>query len=930
MPAFAHREYVAIDLETTGFDPAADRIIEVGAVRFDRAGHARRFQSLVQPGRPIPPFVQTLTGITDHDVADARLQLDVIEELRAFVDGCEVVGHNVQFDLSFLQAAGLAFDRPSHDTFDLASALLPAATRLGLSSLAATLRIDMPVAHRALADADATHRVFLDLLDRLEALPRAVLLDLLSIADQSEWSARALLLETLERDGGAPPAPAAPLSSLVLAPPTPIPPPLVPRDDQRPVHRPDVDALFAAAAASPLLPGFEVREGQLAMARAVATNIEYAGHLAVEAGTGTGKSVAYLLPSLLHALRNDDRVVVSTHTLNLQEQLAQHDLPAAAALVEAHEGVAPGSLRATVLKGRANYLCLERWAELRATPQPRNQTEARLHARIAVWLPTTETGELGEIAVAATERSAWNALSADSNDCLARRCAYVRDGSCFLLRARARAAAAHVVIVNHALLLTNAATGDQVLPPFRHLVVDEAHRLEGAATQRYGASLSLRDLESAIEALGPAALRMRELAAGHGAPLSPMAGLRGVADALTAAAARVLARIPDLDATLRDFLAEFEEAPGADQPQLLITAASRAQPSWGDVELAASQLDAALLSCNDRLLQARSALNDIEEGSASFVDRLRSSMAATSETASAARWALQDALLRTDPASIVWLAGSNGHVRVNIAPLEVADRLASDLYAARTSVTVTSATLTANGSFDYSTRSLGLFEPDTLAVPSPFDYRRAVLALVVDDIPAPDEPGYAEAMQAVLAEATRAAGGRTLALFTSHSAVRAAAEALAAPLAADGISALAHQVDGSPARLLRALVEQPRTLLLGTAAFWEGVDVRGDTLSQIAVARLPFPVPSEPVYAGRAVLYDDPFSEYALPQAVLRFRQGFGRLIRGQDERGVFLLLDRRALTRAYGEAFLEALPDCEVRHVHAAEVPHAVARWLA
>lgn len=930
MPASARREYVAIDLETTGFDPAADRIIEVGAVRFDRYGNARRYRSFVQPGRPIPPFVQSLTGITDQDVAGAPLPSEVIEELRAFVGGCEVVGHNVQFDLSFLLAAGLTLDRPSHDTFDLASALLPAATRLGLSSLAATLNIEMPVAHRALADAEATHRVFLNLLDRLEALPRAVLLELLAIAEQSEWSARPLLLETLQRASDAVPGPAAPLAMLVVAPSEPIPPPLVPHEVVRPVTPADLDELFAAAARSRLLPGFELREGQLAMAQAVAANIEYAGHLAVEAGTGTGKSLAYLFPALLHALRNQDRVVVSTHTLNLQEQLAQHDLPAAAALVESHEGAPPGSLRTTVLKGRANYLCLERWAELRSAPQPRNQTEARLHARIAVWLPATETGELGEIAVAATERSAWDALSADSNDCLARRCAYVREGSCFLLRARARAAAAHLVIVNHALLLTNAATGEQVLPAFRHLIIDEAHRLEGAATQRYGAALSLRELESAVETLGPATARMRDLASGHGLPLSPMAGLRGVADALTAAGARVLARIPDLDATLREFLVEFEEPPGAPQPQLLITAASRAQPAWGDVEVAAAQLDAALLHCTDRLLQARSALNDVEEGAAPFVDRLRSTLAATSESLSAARWALQDALLRADPASIVWLGGANGAVRVNIAPLEVAGRLASDLYAARASVAVTSATLTAGGSFDYSVRSLGLFEPDTVTVPSPFDYRRAVLALVVDDIPSPDEPGHAEAMHHVLAEATRVTRGRTLALFTSHSAVRAASEALAAPLAADGISVLAHQVDGSPARLLRALVEQPRTLLLGTAAFWEGVDVRGDTLSQIAMARLPFPVPTEPVYAGRAVLYDDPFSEYALPQAVLRFRQGFGRLIRGQDERGVFLLLDRRVLTRSYGEAFLNALPDCELRRVHASEVAAAVASWLA
>ncbi len=931
MPAFDHRAYVAIDLETTGFDPSSDRIIEIGAVRFDRRGNAERFRSSCIPGGLFRPPSSRLTGISDRDIAGAPFQQDVLSQFQHFARGCEAVGHNIQFDLAFLQAAGLTLDQPAYDTYDLASALLPSATRLSLSALAETLGVDMPVAHRALADADATHRVFLRLLDRLDTLPRAVLIDLLAIAEQSAWSLQPLIAEALVRSAfsGGGPASGASTSELVLAPPAMARAPLSPRQEIRRVTGDDIEALFAAAVRSPeLLPGFETREGQEEMARAVARNIEIGAHLAVEAGTGTGKSLAYLFPALLHALRNDDRVVISTHTLNLQEQLALRDLPAAAALVEAHEGATPGSLRAAVLKGRANYLCLERWAELRSTPRQRNQSEARLHARIAVWLPTTETGELGEIAVPAVERSSWNALSADSNDCLARRCSYVRAGSCFLLRARARAAAAHAVVVNHALLLTNAAADDQVLPSFHHLIVDEAHRLEGVATQKYGATLSLRELESAVEAIGPVARRLRDMAAGDGAALSSTAGFRGVADALTAAAARVLARMPDLDAALGDFLNDFDETNGADTPQLLITAGSRAQPLWGDVEIAAAQLDATLLHFNDRLTQTRFAIAELPEGTAPDADRLQSMLAAMAEASTCGRWTLQDALLRSDPGLIAWLSGGGGGVRVHMAPLEVADRLASELYAGRQSVAVTSATLTAGGSFDYSVRSLGLFEPDTLIVPSPFDYRRAVLALVVDDIPAPDEPGYGATMHRVLASATVAAGGRTLALFTSHGAVRAAAAALA-PLAADGVSVLAHQIDGSPARLLRALVEQPRTLLLGTAAFWEGIDVRGATLSQIAMARLPFPVPTEPVYAGRAVLYDDPFTEYALPQAVLRFRQGFGRLIRGQDERGVFLLLDRRVLTRRYGTTFLEALPDCEVRRVHASDVAQAVAQWL-
>jgi DNA polymerase-3 subunit epsilon/ATP-dependent DNA helicase DinG len=361
-----------------------------------------------------------------------------------------------------------------------------------------------------------------------------------------------------------------------------------------------------------------------------------------------------------------------------------------------------------------------------------------------------------------------------------------------------------------------------------------------------------------------------------------------------------------------------------------ISAARRAQPLWDDVEEAAAQLDVTLMVLSDRVTQARTLLTEIGAGGVPALERAQGMLGALAEAVIGARMATRDALLRADASRIVWLTDGEGGVKAHAAPLEVADRLATDLYAGRESVTATSATLSAQGTFDFSVQTLGLFEPDTLAVPSPFDYRRAVLAIVVDDIPTPEQPGYAEAVHRVLAAAAAGASGRTLALFTSHSAVRAAAGALAVPLATQGIGVLAQQLDGSPARLLRTLMEQPRTLLLGTAAFWEGVDVRGDALSQIAIARLPFPVPSDPIYAGRAALYDDPFNEYALPQAVLRFRQGFGRLIRGSEERGVFLLLDRRVLTRPYGEAFLDALPDCEVRRVPASAVGDAVARWLA
>ena len=933
--------YVAIDLETTGFSAVDDRIIEVGAVRFDREGHLERFATFVRPGRSIPGVVQTLTSITERDVATAPEFAEVLPALREFMSGCAVVGHNVQFDLGFLAAAGLRIDAPAFDTYDLASVLLPTAPRMQLGAIAATLGIEMPVAHRALADAEATAAIFLRLRDMLDALPRAVLLDLLTIAEHTDWGPLALIeeacahLDARSLPLGAPSLDAARASldssSLGVAG-RPLPGALVAHEGAAPVTAGDVDAMLALAGQRPdLLSQFESRPSQQAMARAVAANIGHGGHFAVEAGTGTGKSLAYLLPSLLHALRGDDRVVVSTHTLNLQEQLSQHDLPAAAAIVESYAGVEPGTVRTAVLKGRTNYLCLERWAEARATPRPRSKAEARLHARIAVWLPDTTTGELGEIAVPAADRSAWDALSAGDTDCLSRRCVFVRDNSCFLLRARAEAAAAHVLVVNHALLLANAATGDQVLPPFRHLVMDEAHRVEEVATQAYGAMLSLRELQSQAESTGGIIARLRTAAVRGDEPLSPAAGLAGMTDTLAAAAANVIARVPDLDAALRAFSAEARES-GANERDVLITSARRAQPLWGDVEDAALQLDVTLQHFADRIALVRAAAVVLPAESGPVAERAQSALAALTEAVGNARSTLFDGLLRADRSRIVWLTEPEhgGGIRVHVAPLEVADRLMQDVYASRESVTATSATLSAKGSFDFSVRALGLVEPDTLSVPSPFDYRRAVLAIVVDDIPSPEAPGYADALHRAIGIATEAAGGRTLALFTSHNALRAAAGALAEPLRAHGIGVLAHNLDGPPARLLRQLIDEPRTLLLGTAAFWEGVDVRGETLSQIAMARLPFPVPSDPIYAGRAALYDDPFEEYAVPQAVLRFRQGFGRLIRGEGERGVFLLLDRRVLTRSYGDAFLDALPDCEVRRLPIASIGEAVSRWLA
>ena len=937
-------QFVALDLETTGLNPEVDEITEIGATRFDRDGGSEQFHTLVNPGRLIPPEIQQLTGISDRDVADAPRFERIASEFATFVGSRSIVGQNVKFDLNFLSRAGIDLPGPAYDTWEIASVLLPTADHLNLATLAELLEVQPREAHRALADAETTRDIFLALLRRFEALPRSLLSELHDFAAAARWTAATLIAEALLRAPEAPAIDEAEAAAIVerLRQPHPIEAvePLAPRDDPVTVRADEVAGVFETAGRrADLFADYEARPGQVQMARAVAGQLTHGGELAIEAGTGVGKSLGYLVPALLHAGRNQDRVVVSTHTINLQEQLARHDVPLAAGLIEASTGEPADQLRASVLKGRSNYLCLDRWTQARLEARPRNEPEARLFGRIANWLPSTETGDVAELYMTSDEQPAWSRLSADGTDCLSRRCSFVRDGSCFLLRARQRAAGAHVVIVNHALLLANAARDDQLLPPFRHLVVDEAHRLEDVATQHFGSSFSARDARELLDRAGPnerhgalglaRRLRQGELSASTAA-LSPVAGFTSLAEQIEPAVAGGRDALRTLTETLRDFArAQFEDGRLPNRYELPLTRGVRSQPQWEDIEETAIQLDLALQVLSSRLGVVADTLVAVPDSipDARAVGPLALGLRSTAEEL---RGVLNHAVLSPTKDDVSWMVIADGDIRINLAPLDVAPRLQTELFDGRESVLATSATLQTGGSFAFSLRRLGLEEAETLVVPSPFDFRRAVLTLVVDDLPQPGMPGYEFALHEVLSDATLAAGGRTLSLFTSHAALRAAAETLREELSPRNIRVLAQRVDGSPARLLRMLQEQPKTVILGTAAFWEGVDVPGEALSQIVIARLPFPVPTDPVYAGRAEQFQDPFAEFALPQSVLRFRQGFGRLIRRTTDRGVFLIADSRVARRDYGAAFLEGLPDTELRRLKADEVAAAVADWLA
>lgn len=934
---------VAFDLETTGLDPDHDVIIEIGAVRFDRGGVRDRFQTLVNPRRSLNPAIVSLTGIRDEELRSAPSLSVVARDFERFIEGAVLVGQNaVAFDAVFLDKAGIRHNSDVYDTAELSAVLLPGLADYSLAGLTSHFSIDFPVRHRALEDAEAAMRVFLELRRAAVALPAGLLGQVAQWLTPTAWPWRAFFREAWEeaaRVQGGRPAPRLRAPSVRK--------PLSPRREPQPSPADCALSVLASAQERPdLFEDFDDRAEQRAMVEAVATALNEERKLIIEAGTGIGKSLAYLIPAACYALANERRVVVSTATINLQDQLIRKDIPAVEALLGKKDGPSDrpeDALRACQLKGRRNYLCLRRFEALRAAPSL-SDAEALLASKVLVWLTQTETGDRAELRLSQAEESVWWRLSADGSDCNSDNSPFVVDGSCFLQRARQQAEASHIVVVNHSLLLSDIAAAGRVLPPYEHLVIDEAHHLEDEASRQFGFECSERDLLDALDACESLAPEVQKSLRGFA--LVPRVGseLLDSARALRQLASGARPRVREFADRAKAFMREHAPSENG-EPRLHINRSMRVQPDWGEVEIAWENLKLALRSLCPRLEEMQQALSAPECSSLLNAElitaRTRSLAQTVEETLAGMEQAIEEDTPATPGASaqrVVWFeCAASGELTVAWAPLAVEDLLKEMLYAGRRSVVLTGATLRTQGAasrgrgsgFAYIQGRLGLEDADTVALGSPFDYERAAMALLPSDMPEPSSPAYQDHLSRAIIDLVRASGGRALALFTSYASLFATHRAVAPALSDDGILVLGQGIDGSPRQLVRALKSNPRTLLLGTASFWEGVDIPGEALSLLIMARLPFAVPTDPVFAARSALYDDPFSQYGLPQAVLRFKQGFGRLIRTKTDRGVLVVLDRRIASKQYGSEFLQSLPPCSRRVVPLRQMPSLLKMWL-
>ncbi|MCD6554946.1 MAG: DEAD/DEAH box helicase family protein [Anaerolineae bacterium] len=941
------RTYVALDLETTGLSPDRDAIIEIGAVKFRDDQVLDTWSSLVNPQRPIPYKIEQLTGITSREVSRAPTIESLLEPLRRFVGRHPLVGHNiVNFDLKILRRYRLFLDNLPIDTFELAGILLPHAARYSLGKLAEALGIAFPNRHRALDDALATKDLFLALLRQASSLDPAVIREINRLAARVDWPLREVFRQ-VEREQARNAFTGAigqqlrakglvgkrDVLGLILSHEDEI-KPLRPAGRRTPL---DVDQLTAlleeGGAFAQQFPGYEYRPPQVQMLRAVARAFNEGRHLLVEAGTGIGKSVAYLLPAVHFAVQNGERVVISTNTINLQDQLFNKDIPDLRKIL-------PFEFRACVLKGRNNYLCQRRLAALRHSGllQP---IEMRVLAKILVWLPHTRTGDKGELFLPSTqEQAVWRRVCSEAEACAADRCPYRQRNQCFFYRARQVAEGSHLIVVNHALLLADVAVENRVLPEYRYLIVDEAHHLEDATTKQLSFEVNQATVERLLREVGSGQSDAKRFGGILGEVLGRCRGKlpRAIEEKLTAhikqlqrETEQARLRLYDFFNDLTLFLESHSEGKGQYDRRVRLEGGMRAQPAWSNVEIVWDNLSAHLLRLSDGLEQLAGGLGELTKYDIPDAEDLRQELAGLASHLATIREQAEAIVTNPSPREIYWaqIGARSNTVSLHAAPLHVGNLVQRHLFLPKECVILTSATLRTDGTFSFIRERLGADEVDEVAFGSPFDFERQVLLYLPTDIPEPRQPYYQKTVEKTLVELARATRGRMLVLFTSYSQLRATSKVIAPTLVEDGIVVFSQGDGTSRAQLLENFRTTERAVLLGTRSFWEGIDVMGEALSCLVIARLPFSVPSDPVFAARAETFADPFGEYSVPETILRFRQGFGRLIRSSTDRGVVVVLDKRLLTKRYGVAFLHSLPQCTVRRGPLVELPRLAAAWI-
>lgn len=932
------RDVIVLDTETTGLSFRSSELMEIAAARLRGRDVVDRFHSFCHVSGPIPDDIKKLTGIGDADLMGAPSARDAVHALSDFVEGAPVVAHNAAFDRTFIQAVPGGSDVSGQwiDTLALSRIALPRLSSHKLADMAKAFGCH-GVAHQATDDVDALCGMWRIILCGLAELPFGLLGTLAEMHPEVEWAYRPIFSQLAAEGQGATFSLSHERHEIVSREQAPA------RNDPAKTEgqlkgpsRAEIEEAFSSKGiVSQMYDRYEVRNAQVTMAGEVRDAFATSTHRAIEAGTGVGKSMAYLLPAILFAQANNFTVGVATKTNALTDQLMSQELPAL-------DETLPGGVSYFSLKGYEHYPCMRKLDRATSAELPtglvqdagrtKHAVETDMLTAIAVTMAfacQSPNGDLDSLGIRwrSVPRSM---LTTTSNECLRSKCPFYPDG-CLVHGARRRAASADVVVTNHSLLLRNVAADGNILPPIRHWIVDEAHSIEADARKQWAVELSAEASRMAFETLGGTRSGAIHALLAKAATSEASTLVSGMLSRAASSAASASVSMADLFDKIRELAGIVRENGGYDGITLWISEDVRQTREWAAVVIAAQTASDKLEECCRQLDDAAEhAADDAPDAASDLVDATRS----LKELLLAIRLCCLD----RDETYVYSAELSRSRSRVGMErlvaeKLDIGSEFAERWLPETMSVVFTSATMAVGEDFSHFDHAVGLDLLDPamhrdMSLESSYDYDENMRVIVTKDLPSPNDQRYLEALENLLYDVHVAMDGSVLTLFTNRREMDRVFEALRPRLAEEGLG-LVCQERGSAARQIRdKFVSEKSLSLFALKSFWEGFDAAGDTLRCVVIPKLPFQSPNDPLVRERDVREDRAWWHYSLPDAVLSVKQASGRLIRTSTDTGVLVMCDSRLVTKRYGKAFVSSLPSQSCVALESDNVRRYIETW--
>ena len=940
---------VAFDVETTGLDPSTEEVIQFSAVKFTGGEQTGELNFFCDPGRPIPDFIRELTNIDDSMVRDQPAFGERIGEILEFFGEHPLIAHNAPFDMGFLNAKCKELPNPVIDTLMLARIFLYYLPDRKLETLSAHFDLETEGAHRADVDTRNTGRLFFKLLDIMLYYDFPLYEDILYVAEPLVNMPNYELFRSIrdhyadsgrtgkEKNPPYHPVPDNKLGDFSNR-------SMNDSGNVKKISRQDIDSVFGLKGhLSDTLPGYEMRLGQMQFAGDIVEAFNEGECLVGEAGTGVGKSLAYLIPAIFWMKknrRNGMSIVVSSYTKNLQEQLFYKDIPFIHNFVETDFTV-------VMLKGRQNYICLTKWHQLMKNLGTALSPFDRQHLLpLLVWLRETRTGDIEENSGFQIRRVPylWTRIASETGYCTTKKCA--EHNGCYLGKIRKLAHYADIIIVNHSLLLSDAASDNSILPEHPVCIIDEAHNLVRSAYQFLGTEITpwrieriLNKLYSSVPVRGGALVSLSRAAKGD--PWS--------AEHREMIIRRLSQAEDDIGSILKNSMTFFKaflqyinlDVRKADQRYILKIRYKPEDCPFFEMKEAEGLLNAAAKL--DRSLALL--VKEIESLKGKEKDSITDAVDDLGIAIGAFEELLQDLRICLSPDSeemIYWyevpVDTDSISLSIKAAPLHVNEVLYRKIFSNKYALIATSATLTVAERFKYFLKRSGmdLIDGDRLKsriYESPFNYDDQCEIWNVTHLGQPGNQAFDEAVARIVGDISMEFGLGTLVLTTSYASIRNIKSVLDPVSQRNHFQLITQMGSASRTALLQRFIQETNSVLLGTESFWEGVDIPGEPLEVLVMTKLPFGVPTEPV--AQAITEDiekhggKPFLEYSIPEAILKFKQGFGRLIRSKEDKGIAIIMDRRLSVKRYGKYFVKSIPATVHFVKNEKELKQNISNWV-